>query len=211
MKKLKSTFKFFFSVLLMFLAGATGGYACAADVSDGGSVQDLGDGGKVVGGESSVTKNEKIMDAEWYVKQIDKTIVEMKFTGTPIDQILRHGATNKSDSIVIKYYSVGQRPLRATLAKQLEAMTTETPKAIELEDNNIVGAMDTLLVLNADGTFVSGYKSGTDEVDPEHPLMLRVHAINSETNLPLVYAVNGKQQATRTLILFLPLQRVPSF
>lgn len=45
------------------------------------------------------------MDAEWYVKQIDKTIVEMKFTGTPIDQILRHGATNKSDSIVIKYYS----------------------------------------------------------------------------------------------------------
>lgn len=42
MKKLKSTFKFFFSVLLMFLAGATGGgYACAADVSDGGSVQDL--------------------------------------------------------------------------------------------------------------------------------------------------------------------------
>ena len=170
MKKLKSTFKFFFSVLLMFLAGATGGgYACAADVSDGGSVQDLGDGGKVVGGESSVTKNEKIMDAEWYVKQIDKTIVEMKFTGTPIDQILRHGATNKSDSIVIKYYSVGQRPLRATLAKQLEAMTTETPKAIELEDNNIVGAMDTLLVLNADGTFVSGYKSGTDEVDPEHP------------------------------------------
>ncbi|MCS2372003.1 hypothetical protein NXV03_19795 [Phocaeicola vulgatus] len=112
------------------------------------------------------------MDAEWYVKQIDKTIVEMKFTGTPIDQILRHGATNKSDSIVIKYYSVGQRPLRATLAKRLEAMTTETPKAIELEDNNIVGAMDTLLVLNADGTFVSGYKSGTDEVDPEHPLML---------------------------------------
>lgn len=194
MKKLKSTFKFFFSVLLMFLAGVTGGgYACAADASDGGSVLDLGDGGKVVGGESSVTKNEKIMDAEWYVKQIDKTIVEMKFTGTPIDQILRHGATNKSDSIVIKYYSVGQRPLRATLAKQLEAMTTETPKAIELEDNNIVGAMDTLLVLNADGTFVSGYKSGTDEVDPEHPLMLRVHAINSETNLPLVYAVNGKQ------------------
>ena len=60
MKKLKSTFKFFFSVLLMFLAGATGGgYACAADASDGGSVQDLGDGGKVVGGESSVTKNEK--------------------------------------------------------------------------------------------------------------------------------------------------------
>ncbi|TDA89195.1 hypothetical protein E1J02_17800 [Phocaeicola dorei] len=66
----------------MFLA-ATGGYACAADVPDGGSVQDLGDGGKVVGGESSVTKNEKIMDAEWYVKQIDKTIVEM-------NEIYRH-------------------------------------------------------------------------------------------------------------------------
>lgn len=199
MEKVKKTFRFFLSVLVMFLVGAAGGsYACAAEALDGDSVQDLGNGkGHVAGGESSVTKNEDIQDAEWYVKQINKTIVEMKFTGTPIDQILRQASTNKSESITVKYYSVGQRPLRATLSKDFTAMTTETPQSIELEDNNIVGAMDTLLVLKEDGSFIPGYLPGTSTEDPSHPLMLRVHAINSETNLPLVYAVNGKQSSNK--------------
>jgi hypothetical protein len=197
MKKINSFFSFAFRLMLMFLVSlASGGYACAADVPDGTAVQDLGDGkGSVVAGESSMTKNEQIQDADWYVKQLDRKIVEMKFTGTPIDQILRHASTNKSSSIIVKYYSVGQRPLRATLAKTAEAMTSESPRAIELNDNSIIGAMDTLLVLTADGRLVPGYKPGTDEEDPEHPLMLRVHAVNSDTNLPMVYAVNGKLSA----------------
>lgn len=187
-------FSFICSVMVMALLGATsGGFACAAEVADGSAVQDLGAGGKVAAGASSVTANEQIQDAEWYLKEINKTIVEMKFTGTPIDQILRTASFNKSDSITIKYYSVGQRPLRAILAKATEAMTTETPKAIELEDSTVIGSMDTLLVLNADGSFMPGYVN--DVEDSEHPLMLRVHAVNSETNLPLVYAVNGKMSA----------------
>lgn len=195
MKKIKSAFQFFLSVCMMFLVGAaSGGFACAADVPNGTTVNDLGDGkGAVVEGGSSVTTNEKIQDSEWFIKQINKTIVEMKFTGTPIDQILRSASFNKSNSIIVKYYSVGQRPLRATLKNAVAAMTSETPKAIELVDNTIVGAMDTLLVLKPDGTFMPGYKN--DAVDAEHPLMLRVHAINSETNLPLVYAVNGKNSS----------------
>lgn len=197
MKKVKNLLTFMLSVLMMFFVGAmSGGMACAADVPDGNAVNDLGGGkGHVVAGDSSVTRNEQIQDAEWYLKQINKTIVEMKFTGTPIDQILRSASFNKSESIVIKYYSVGQRPLRAVIAKAVEAMTTETPKSIELEDNTVLGAMDTLLVLKEDGSFMPGYLPGTNTEDPDHPLMLRVHAINSETNLPLVYAVNGKQSS----------------
>lgn len=191
MRKLQKMFSFLLSVAVMFVIGATAsGFSVAAEVTDGDAVNDLGGGGKVVSGASSVTANEKIQDTEWYLKEVNKKIVEMKFTGTPIDQILRTATFNKSDSIVVKYYSVGQRPLRATLKTSTEAMATETPKAIELEDNTIIGAMDTLLVLNADGSFVKGYVNNVE--DPEHPLMLRVHAINSETNLPLVYAVNGQ-------------------
>lgn len=198
MKRFKNIFQFLFSVVAMLIVGAaSGGYACAADALDGSGVQGLeGGGGNVVGGESSVTKNEAIQDAEWYLKQINKTIVEMKFTGTPVDQILRAATFNKSDSIIVKYYSVGQRPLRAVLSAQFNAMTSDTPQAVDLEDSSVLGAMDTCLCLDADGNFIPGYKPGTDEQDPTLPLMVRVHAVSSETNKPLIYAVNGKKSTT---------------
>ncbi len=198
MKRFKNIFQFLFSVVAMLIVGAaSGGYTCAADALDGSGVQGLeGGGGNVVGGESSVTKNEAIQDAEWYLKQINKTIVEMKFTGTPVDQILRAATFNKSDSIIVKYYSVGQRPLRAVLSAQFNAMTSDTPQAVDLEDSSVLGAMDTCLCLDADGNFIPGYKPGTDEQDPTLPLMVRVHAVSSETNKPLIYAVNGKKSTT---------------
>ena len=198
MKRLKAIFSFLFSIIAMTVLGAaSGGYACAADALDGSGVQDLGNGGgHVVGGESSVTKNEGIQDAEWYLKQINKTIVEMKFTGTPIDQILRTATFNKSDSIIVKYYSVGQRPLRAVLSQQFTEMTNDTPQAVDLEDASVLGAMDTCLCLDANGNFIPGYKPGTTEQDPTLPLMIRVHAVSSETNKPLIYAVNGKKSST---------------
>lgn len=196
MKKIKSMFSFMLSVLVLFITAAVGsGFSSAADALDGNAVEELNGGGKGGDGAMSVTQTEQIQDAEWYVKQLNKTIVEMKFTGTPIDQILRAATFNKSDSIVVKYYSVGQRPLTATLKTQFTEMTNETPKALELENSQILGAMDTLLVMNSDGNLIKGYKPGTTEQDPEHPLMIRVHAISSETNQPLVYAVNGKKSS----------------
>jgi hypothetical protein len=197
MRKITKSFNYLLQVLMMFLIGAaSGGFAAAAaTLATGEQVGELPGAGHVVEGESSVTKNEQIQDAEWYQKQIDKRIVEMKFTGTPIDQILRHAGFNKSSSITVKYYAVGQRPLRVTIAEDFSAMNTKTPKAIQLEADNIVGEMDTLLALDKNGNFVPGYQPGTDEVDKYHPLQIRVHAISSETNLPLCYATNGKRTA----------------
>lgn len=190
---MKKTIKFLFNVCLMFFVALAGsGFASAADALDGGAVQDLNGGGKVAQGAATVTKIEQIQDAEWYLKQINKTIVEMKFTGTPIDQILRNASFNKSDSIVVKYYSVGQRPLTAKIGSTFSAMVNENPAAITLEDDTVLGAMDTLLVMDANGNFVNGYIPGSNTEDNLHPLMIRVHAINSESNKPMVYAVNGK-------------------
>lgn len=206
MKKVKSLFQFMFSVIVMLIVGATGGgYACAVEDMSGSGVQDLNNGGgKVVAGESSMTKNEVIQDAEWYVKQINKAIVEMKFCGTPIDQILRNAGINKSDSITVKFYSVGQRPLKAVVNTQFEEMTNDTPQAIDLEDNSILGAMDTCLCLDADGNFIPGYKTGTTEQDMTRPLMIRVHAVNSETNKPMIYAVNGKKYSSTNKQFIIP-------
>lgn len=190
---------------MLIFGAASGGYACAADSLDGSGIQSLGGGGgKVVGGESSVSKNENIQDAEWYLKQINKTIVEMKFTGTPIDQILRTATFNKSDSIIVKYYSVGQRPLRAVVNTQFEEMTSDTPQAIDLEDASVLGAMDTCLCLDEDGNFIPGYKPNTTEQDPTLPLMIRVHAVSSETNKPLIYAINGKKSSSTNKPFIIP-------
>lgn len=198
MKKLKSLFMFFVSVISMVLVGAaSGGYAVAAEDLSGSGVQDLGEGkGTVVAGGASVTKTETIQDNEWYMKQINKTIVEMKFTGTPIDQILRTATFNKSDSIVIKYYSVGQRPLRVVVKTQFTEMTGDTPQPIDLEDSAVLGSMDTCLCIDENGDFIPGYIEGTTNQDPTRPLMIRVHAINSETNKPMIYAINGKKSST---------------
>ena len=187
MKKIRSLFHFMFSVVMLFIMGAVGsGFSSAADALDGNAVEDLTGGGKGGDGAMSVTQTETIQDAEWYVKQLNKTIVEMKFTGTPIDQILRTATFNKSESIVVKYYSVGQRPLTVTLKTQFTEMANETPKALELNNSQILGAMDTLLVMDNNGNLIKGYKPGTSEEDPEHPLQIRVHAISTETNQPLV-------------------------
>lgn len=195
MKKMKEMTRLIMSVLFMVVTAAWGGnYAMAAVTppaenagasADGEQVAELENGGgNLVEGDRTLTGEQKIMDNEWFLKQVNKAIVEMKFCATPIDQILRSGTTNKSDSIVVKYYSVGQRPLTCTLTEAFTSNTTGAPKGITIDGTNILGEMDTLLVMTEDGQFVMGY----DEV---HPLMLRVHAVSSETNLPMVYAVNG--------------------
>lgn len=202
MKKLKMLLSMLFSVVVMIAAAASSaGYAMAVDdfvgaaanaaaaSSDGEAVaQTVEGGGATVEGARTITGEQKIMDNEWFLKQVNKAIVEMKFCGTPIDQILRNSTNNKSDSIVVKYYSVGQRPLTATVAAAFTSNSNGQPKAIEIDDNSILGEMDTLLVMTEEGQFVLG-------ADGDRPLMLRVHAVNRESNQPMVYAVNGTKTA----------------
>lgn len=196
---MKAMMSFTLSVLMMVMMGAWSGYAMAAvtpgaenaeAAADGESVAELENGGgTLVEGARTRTGEEKVMDNEWFIKQVNKAIVEMKFCGTPIDQILRSGTTNKSNSIVVKYYSVGQRPLTCTVAEKFNSNQQGSPAAIKIDKTNILGEMDTLLVMDESGNFVMGY-------DNVHPLMLRVHAISSESNLPMVYAVNGTETSS---------------
>ena len=158
MKK-KSVFRFFqciFSVVVMVLLALTsGGYAMASEGIDGQAAADLTAGKTIEGAASKTGQEEQKYDNDWFVKQVNQKIVEMKFCGTPIDQILRQASTNASKSIVIKYYSVGQRPLRVGIAQATEASGSNGGAVtVVVEKQAIIGVMDTLLVMDEDGNFI---------------------------------------------------------
>lgn len=204
----KGKMKMFLGLFMSVFALILGGYGCGAAMAAGSTVADgtaagaavgdLSGGGKTVEGEMSLTKTEQVMDAEFYVKEVDRRICEMKFTGTPIDQILRHATSHQSSSIVVKYYAIGQRPLKTTLTKALVESTKGIPVKLEVSDPTIFGTMDTILVLDANGNYVNGYMPDGATIDVKHPLMLRVSS-KSEDTFPMVYAVNGKAGGSKNI------------
>lgn len=176
-----------FTIALMVFTAMTSGYA-QAEAIDGQAAANLEGAGKTVAGAASRTgQDEQKYDNDWFVKQVNQKIVEMKFCGTPIDQILRQGTANVSKDIVVKYYSVGQRPLRVGVAEASSASASSGAAVkITVDKQAIIGIMDTLLVMDEDGNFVTTSNSQYSG----RPLQLRVSAIASDGN-PEVYATNG--------------------
>lgn len=165
---------------------------------------ELPQAGVVVEGDSTVTKTSQVMDREYYLKEVNKKITEMKFTGAPIDQILRHATARKSSSLEVKYYSVGQRPVSTTLKTQVSA-SSQADVAVKLDvvDPSVFTAMDTIIVLGPNGVRVPGYMPDGVTTDPKQPLLLRVHKVSDE-KLPLVFAMNGRKVGASTLNSGLP-------
>ena len=114
MKKVKKWFGFMTAVLAMILSSGSA-FALADDPAITSPVGDL-DGGPGVGvaGADTRTQSQEIMegdahgikDFDYYQKQINKHIVEMKLESCPVDQILRSSQrTNKSKDIRVKSVS----------------------------------------------------------------------------------------------------------
>ena len=95
------------AIAIIFSSGSA--FALADDPALTDPVGDLdGGAGKGVAGANSRTQTEDIMEGgdgkpnlDWYVKQINKRIVEMKLESCPIDQILR-AATRSNHSKSMK-------------------------------------------------------------------------------------------------------------
>lgn len=127
-------------------------------------------------------------DLDFYQKQVDKRIVEMKFESCPIDQILRaEQKVNKSDSIRIQYYAVGQRPI---LTKTTEAIVSTvggsgTPTTLKVAANNVLDVMDTVMFPE-----VLGYKSDGSTRETVKPLIARVVGVDANGYL-MIIAING--------------------
>lgn len=197
MKKFRQWFGFMVAVIAMILSGGTA-YAVADDPAITSPIGDLDGGtGRGVAGGNTRTQSEGIMEGElkdldYYQKQINKRICEMKLESCPIDQILRSASRmNHSISIVVKYYQIGQRPIKSTLQTAVTATTDGAAHAIVPTNKSSFDSMDTILFPE-----IMGYKEDGTTRETTKPLMVRV--VSQDTSLnPVVIALNGKKNDTQ--------------
>ena len=196
MKKFKKWLGFLMAAMAIVLSSGSA-FAMADDPAIQNPVGDLDGPGTGVAGDKTMTEAQEIMeqqvhDFDYYQKQINKHIVEMKLESCPVDQILRaSNRTQKSKSIVVKYYEIGQRPIKTILSEAVNATTNGTANVIKPANNSCFDFQDTILFPE-----IMGYKEDGTTRETLKPLMVRVVARN-EQEYPLVIAVNGAKNAVR--------------
>ena len=204
---MKKNFKMLMSFMLTILSavtGATSGVMMA-------NASELPDAGVTHGGEHT-TGQEGIAtetagredDPELYSKHIDSLITKIRPMATPVDQISRYAKSSQSDSFEVKYYSVGTRPVSCQLAGEVAKQTTGASVVLPVDDANMFTLDDTIRVV--------GVKAITDEkgvaydqADENTPdLVLCVCGRDNNTNMPVVYAVNGNIDPATQQSIFVP-------
>jgi hypothetical protein len=196
MKKFKKWLGFVVAALAIILSGGTG-YAMADDPAIMNPVGNLDGPGTGVAGDKTYTEASAIMEGEkhdydFYVTQINKHIVEMKLESCPIDQILRAASkTQKSKSILVKYYEIGQRPIKTTLEEAINATSNGVPNQVKPVNNSVFDFQDTIIFPE-----IMGYKPDGTTRETLRPLQVRVVARDNQ-EYPLVIACNGKNNAVK--------------
>lgn len=195
------------SMGLLLLAGIFGGGAMAvatplpdAGKTDSGSA--VGQGGKEMGNEgiANRTTGEVEGDPDYYTKAIDERITKIRPMSTPIDQISRFSEARKISSMVVKYPSVGTRPISTTTSKAMtEQPAGDASIKLEVPDGSMFTLDDTIRVIGVKGQFDE--QGNAYPVGSAPDLVLHVCGRDSNTNMPVVYAVNGKKNAKNQPIL----------
>ena len=204
MKKFKKWFGFVTMMLVTILCGGNIAMATtlqnspdAPALSD--RIEDIPQGGAGVtnptnreGGQwhedSRNLQEGKYNNATYYRDAIDKVICEMKLESCPIDQILRSKkSVRHADSMIIKYYRIGQRPITTTLKTAVNATNNGYGNSIEPDNAKCFDSMDTIIFPK-----VQGYLADGTTRDPNHPLMVYVVG-RTDAGLPIVIAVNGSK------------------
>lgn len=184
----------FLNVLSLVLVAVSalfgGGVAMAAATAMGGEAAALPEGGTTItdaGAGATVTTGMEMTedaDPDFYAKAVDERITRMRPMRTPIDQITRKASSiSRVNSMVVQYYSVATRPIKATLTAEVAAMTGSSV-TLPVSDPNMFSETDTIRVHN-----VKGYKEDGATAD-DKDLMLYVVGKNDD-GFPNVIAVNG--------------------
>ena len=184
MKNFKWSYLGSFVLFLMALVcGVTQG-VCMADTV----IADLPDAGKTVsrneGGLTETVGREAI--PEMYLSDIDKRITRIRPMATPIDQISRYGKAIECDSMEVKYYSVGTKPIKTTVKTAFEKQSSGTSTTLEVTDASMFDESDTIRVVG-----IKGYINGEEGQPSTEDLMLHVIGASDSNGQPVVYAVNG--------------------
>lgn len=197
MKTLKSIANILFGCLTAIVTAAVSASTgvMMADASA------LPDAGKTEGGEgttdatgdgiSTETRGRADGDANFYMSDVDKRIVKIRPMATPIDQISRYAKSSPSSSFEVKYYSVGTREIKCTTTAAIAKQTTGASVKLPVADTNMFTLDDTIRVVGVKG--VTDEKGNAYNQDDENcpDLVLCVCGKDTETNMPIVYAVNG--------------------
>ena len=193
--KTRKIFKWFVGamfaiVALIFGAGNGVFMANAADLPDAG-ITDSGAGDDNANGISTESQGRTDADPEFYTKEIDKRITKIRPMATPIDQISRYATAQKSGSFDVKYYSVGTRPITCKTSGEITAQSSGQSIELKVDDPLMFTLDDTIRVVGVKGKYDEKVKAydPSDENTPD--LVLCVCGRTQDTNMPVVYAVNG--------------------
>ena len=143
------------------------------------------------GGIMTETQGRRDGDANFYMSDVDKRIVKIRPMATPIDQISRYAKSQSCDSFEVKYYSVGTRPIECKTSAAVAKQTSGASVSLPVDDANMFTLDDTIRVVGVKGTHDDkgvAYPADSDNV-PD--LVLCVCGKDPNSNLPVVYAVNG--------------------
>lgn len=190
-----------FAVVSMILFGGNFSMAATGDLAGADAITDnigpLDGPGTGVAGANTLTQSQEIMngqdDLDFYLTQVNKRIVEMKMESCPIDQILRaQNRVNKSDSVRVEYYAVGQRPIASTLTAGVNngaATATGAATLLTVANPSAFDNMDVIMFPT-----IMGYKP--DGVTRETKIPLQVRVVGMSGQQPQVIAINGKKNAS---------------
>ena len=199
MKKLQKLFGFVIAIAITVFSGSV--YAMADEPALSDRVEEIPGGGHGASGadnpqggqwheESRHIAEDVHHDFDYYQSEINKRICEMKLESCPIDQILRSASRSRhADSMIIKYYRIGQRPVTTTLGTAIVATSNGVGNEIKPVNPKCFDNMDTILFPS-----VQGYKADGETRDAYHPLMVRVVG-RTTAGYPIVVAINGKKNS----------------
>lgn len=193
--------------VLALVTGASSGVfmANASELPDAGKTVAGADGTGGTDGISTETVGRSEGDSTFYLSDVDKRIVKIRPMATPIDQISRYAKSSSTNSFEVKYYSVGTREIKCSTNAKLTAMTSGASVSLPVDDLNMFTLDDTIRVVGVkavtkpDGT---AYNPDTDTLIPD--LVLCVCGKDSSSNLPSVYAVNGKMDTSSKQPILVP-------
>lgn len=200
-------------VVLAFVTGASTGVmvAAASDLPDAGK-SGGGDAvdGAVRGGDGIATETfgREEGGENFYLTDVDKRIVKIRPMATPIDQISRYAKSSASSSFEVKYYSVGTREIKCVTTDDVDAMVTGASTVLPVDDLNMFTLDDTIRVVGVPAITKPDKTAYTNSDSNVPDLVLCVCGRDTNSNMPVVYAVNGTVDVTSGQPIFVP--EIPS-
>lgn len=152
----------------------------------------LPDAGKTVNDLASITSISQANE-DFFLSDVDRRVTRIRPMSTPVDQISRYSKTSTATAMDFEYGSVGTRPVMTTLNTAVTAQASGMSISLDVVDAQMFDIDDTIRVVG-----VKGYdEKGTTETTQD--LVLCVCGKSQETNMPTVYAVNGKSNGKQNI------------